>query len=62
MGKLVLGIGLVLVVEGLAYALAPSLLERILAALQGLNLDQRRLLGLGSLAAGVALVWLSHAL
>lgn len=62
MGTLVLAIGLVLVVEGLAYALAPALLERMLVALQTLTLDQRRLLGLGSLAAGVALIWLSHAI
>lgn len=57
-----LAIGLVLIVEGLVYALAPSLIETLLAALRSLPEDQRRLLGLGSLGLGVALVWVAHAL
>lgn len=54
---LLLALGLVLIVEGLVYALAPSLLEQILAALAQLPIDQRRLLGLASLAVGLVMVW-----
>lgn len=54
---LLLALGLVLIVEGLVYALAPSLLEQILAALAQLSIDQRRLLGLASLAVGLVMVW-----
>ena len=52
-----LALGLVLIVEGLVYALAPSLVEQLLAALRTLTEDQRRLLGLASLAIGLVLVW-----
>ncbi|SLN76055.1 DUF2065 family protein [Roseisalinus antarcticus] len=56
------GIGLVLVVEGLAYALAPSLVEQALAALRRLTPEQRRYVGLLACAAGLALLWLARAL
>jgi hypothetical protein len=52
-----LGIGLVLVIEGLALALAPRRLEDALRALIALTTDQRRLIGLSALALGVALIW-----
>ena len=52
-----LALGLVLIVEGLAYALAPSLIERMLAALRAMTEEQRRVMGLGALAFGVLLVW-----
>ena len=57
-----LALGLVLIVEGLAYALAPSLIERLLAALRDLPEDQLRLLGLGAMAFGLALVWAAKTL
>ena len=56
----VLAIGLVLAVEGLALALAPSRMEDLLAAFAAMPPDRRRLLGLMALAAGVALIWLSR--
>ncbi|KNG95576.1 DUF2065 domain-containing protein [Pseudaestuariivita atlantica] len=56
-----LALGLVLIVEGLVYALAPSLVEQLLEALRTLPLDQRRLMGLVALASGVALVWIATA-
>lgn len=62
MGIALLALGLVLIVEGLAYALAPSLVERLLEALRLLGEDQRRALGLGAIAAGVLLVWLAKLL
>ena len=46
-----------LIVEGLAYALAPSLVERLLEALAALPLDQRRTLGLLTLVTGVVVLW-----
>ena len=52
-----LALGLVLIVEGLAYALAPSLVERLLEALRLMSEEQRRLLGLAAMAAGMALAW-----
>jgi uncharacterized protein len=55
-------LGLVLVIEGLAYALAPSLIERLLEALKLMPLDQRRMVGLLALATGVALLWAAYAM
>jgi uncharacterized protein len=60
MSLLALAIGLVLVVEGLALALAPRRMEDALRALAALSRDQRRAIGLGALAVGVFLVWLSR--
>ena len=57
MSWLALGVGLVLVIEGLALALAPSRLEQALACLAALGPERRRMLGLGALALGVALIW-----
>tara|TARA_R110002124_G_scaffold76753_7_gene205651 strand:- start:8468 stop:8665 length:198 start_codon:yes stop_codon:yes gene_type:complete len=52
-----LALGLVLIVEGLAYALAPLLVERLLETLRLMAEDQRRMLGLIAMTAGFALVW-----
>lgn len=54
-----LAIGLVLIVEGLVYALAPSLIEDLLDRLRTLPLETRWMMGLVALAAGVLLVWLA---
>ena len=56
-GTIFLAFGLVLIVEGLVYALAPSLVEQMLAALRAMPEDQRRLVGLAALAFGLTLVW-----
>ena len=58
--SLVLGLGLVLVIEGLVLALAPLRLEQILAVLAGLGPDQRRAIGLVAVAIGVGLVVLAR--
>ena len=55
-----LGLGLVLVIEGLALALAPSRLEQVLALLASLGRDRRRLVGLVSVALGTGLIWLAR--
>ncbi|WP_425038401.1 DUF2065 domain-containing protein [Primorskyibacter sp. S187A] len=52
-----LALGLVLIVEGLAYALAPSLVERLLEMMRMVPEEQRRSMGLMALAFGVLLVW-----
>ena len=62
LGTLFLALGLVLIVEGLAYVLAPSLVERMLEALRLMGADQRRMLGLAALATGVVLVWIAKGL
>jgi uncharacterized protein YjeT (DUF2065 family) len=62
MGVVFLALGLVLIVEGLAYALAPRLIEEMLAVLRALSLEQRRLVGLAALASGVVLVGLARSL
>lgn len=60
MATILLALGLVLIVEGLAYALAPSLIERMLEALRQIPEAARRQVGLLALASGLILVWLAH--
>lgn len=55
---IITGIALVLVIEGLVYALAPSLVERALEAMREIPLSTRRVVGLGLVAVGVVLLWL----
>ena len=57
-----LAVGLVLIVEGLVYALAPSLVEDLLDMLKTLPLETRRLMGLAALGLGVLLVWVAKSL
>ena len=62
MSTIILAIGLVLVVEGLVFALAPSRLEDVLEALRSMPPETRRLMGLGALAVGVFLIWVAKAI
>jgi uncharacterized protein YjeT (DUF2065 family) len=57
-----LALGLVLIVEGLIYALAPGIVEDMLAALRAVPPETRRLLGLAALTLGVLLVWLGKSM
>ncbi len=59
MSTVLLAIGLVLCIEGLVFALAPSRLEELLEILRNMPIETRRLIGLGALAVGVTLVWLA---
>ncbi|SMR71216.1 hypothetical protein SAMN04488030_0843 [Aliiroseovarius halocynthiae] len=59
MSLVLLGIGLVLVIEGLVFALAPSRLDDLVQMMASMSRDQRRMIGLVALALGVLLVWLS---
>ena len=60
MTLVLLAIGFILAFEGLVLALAPSRLEDALRFLTSLPVDRRRLIGLGTLAAGVAVLWVAR--
>ncbi|MBO9402952.1 DUF2065 family protein [Shimia sp. R9_3] len=62
LGVALLALGLVLIVEGLVYALAPSIVEDLLAMLRAIPEAQRRYMGLAAMALGLLLVWLAKAL
>ena len=62
MSLILLAIGLVLVVEGLVFALAPSRLEELVALIARMPVEMRRLIGLLALTVGVALIWAARAL
>jgi uncharacterized protein len=53
-------IGLVLVIEGLAFVLAPLRIEDALRWLQDMPVDRRRGFGLAMVTAGVVLVWIGR--
>ena len=57
-----LALGLVLIVEGLVYALAPSLIDQMLAALAAIPPEARRMVGLLALVLGLVLVWAAKTL
>jgi uncharacterized protein YjeT (DUF2065 family) len=56
---LFLGIGLVLIIEGLVFALAPSRLEEVLEMLRQLPIEARRLIGLGAVTLGLIFLWVA---
>ena len=62
MAWIALGLGLVLVIEGLVFALAPSRLDEIVEMMAKLSREQRRAIGLVAVAIGVGLVWLAKSL
>ena len=55
---LVWGIGVIMLVEGIAYLVAPSLIERVLKTLAGTSVRQRRMLGALMALAGSSLLYL----
>ncbi len=57
MAVALLALGLVLIVEGLVWALAPSIVERLLQEMRALPEAARRQLGLLGLVIGLILVW-----
>lgn len=60
MATILLGLGMVLTMEGLVLALAPSRIEDILEMIRRLSVETRRTLGLAALAAGIFLIWLAE--
>jgi len=57
-----LALGLVLTVEGLAYALAPSLVERMLELMRQVPENARRQMGVLVVVTGLILIWAAHQL
>lgn len=57
---LLTALGLVLVFEGLTYALVPGQMKNMMAALQQMPPERLRVMGTMTLAAGVFLVWLAR--
>lgn len=62
MTTLLLGLGLVLVFEGLVFALAPSRLEELIKIIADTPIETRRAFGLAAIAIGVLVIWASGAL
>ena len=52
------GFGVILLVEGAAYIIAPSLIERVLKILAGTSIQQRRIIGALMALAGSSLLYL----
>ena len=61
MELVLLGLGLVLVFEGLVLALLPNRLEDLIQIISDMPIETRRAYGLGAVALGVLLVWLARA-
>ncbi|MGB1390630.1 MAG: DUF2065 domain-containing protein [Paracoccaceae bacterium] len=59
MSIIFLALGLVLILEGLAWALAPSIIEQVLELLRSLPESARRQIGLLAMVGGLMLVWLA---
>ena len=59
MAWVLLALGLVMLVEGLAYVLAPSLIERVLEVLRTLPESARRQMGALVLVSGLICIWLA---
>ena len=57
MELILLGLGLVLVFEGLILALLPNRLEELVQMISELPLETRRTAGLAAVAIGVVLIW-----
>ena len=55
-----LALGLVLIVEGIVWVLAPSMIERMLEALQSLPEAARRQAGGLAIVSGLILIWIAH--
>ena len=62
MSLVLLALGSVLIFEGPVYALAPSLLERMLELLRSLPAGALRQMGALAMVSGLLLVWLAFQL
>jgi len=58
MSDLLVALGLVLVIEGLLWALAPGFGRKMLEAAAEMPENMLRIAGAGAVAAGVLVVWL----
>jgi len=57
LADLLMGVAVVLAVEGLAYAVAPAAMQRALTSLAAAPPERLRLLGLLAATIGVAIAW-----
>jgi uncharacterized protein YjeT (DUF2065 family) len=60
MPALFTALGLVLVIEGLLYALVPGQLRRMAELLRQVSDDQLRIGGASAIALGVLIVWITR--
>ena len=60
MATVLLALGLVMIVEGLVWVLAPSLIEQMLEMLRQLPEAARRQIGLLVVVSGLILLWIAH--
>ncbi|RFP88359.1 DUF2065 domain-containing protein [Rhodobacteraceae bacterium 63075] len=58
----ILALGLVLLIEGLVYVLAPSLVEELLRMMREMPIEARRMIGALMVVSGLLLVWGAKAL
>jgi len=61
LANVLMALGLVLVIEGLLYALVPAQLKAMMQSVQKLSDDQLRIGGVAAMATGVVAVWIVHA-
>jgi uncharacterized protein len=61
MVDLAVAFGLLLAIEGIAYALFPNTMRRMIARVLAEPSDRVRQFGLVSAVIGVGIVWLAHA-
>ena len=59
--RVLTALGLVLVIEGLLYALVPAQLKAMMQSVGRLSDDQLRIAGVAAMTTGVVAVWLVHA-
>ncbi|MGC1506584.1 MAG: DUF2065 domain-containing protein [Sulfitobacter sp.] len=59
MSMILLALGLVMIFEGLVYALAPSFLERMLETLRQMPEEAVRQIGFLVIVGGLVLVWIA---
>ncbi len=62
MSEIATALGLVLVIEGLLYAVAPGGLRRMMSMAQSMSDDQMRTGGMIAIAIGVAIVWVGRSM
>ncbi len=55
-----IGLAFLLIIEGLAYALAPRLIKNMAQQIPAMSEERLRVFGVVALALGVGLVWLVH--
>lgn len=61
LAHVLMALGLVVVIEGLLYALVPAQLKAMMRQVEKLSDDQLRIGGVAAMATGVVAVWLVHA-